>query len=225
MKERTTRKSILLAGVLFAAVTAAVASLAAQEPQERSEGTRAPGVFSFDARGGQLGVMVRNLEAADLAGPVTGGVRIAEVQPDSAAALAGLQPGDIVTTFDSERVRSTQQFARLVRETPEGRPVALAIVRDGRTETLEVTLEQRGSRFEGDGPWPEVSTFRFEHLEPQLRALEPHLREFEPRLREMEPRLREQLRTMEPRLREMDPDIRERLTEIERMLKELLDKM
>lgn len=212
MKAPITIKSFVLAALLLAAVGVAVSSLAAQEPKEPGEGTWAPRVFSFESRGSQLGVTVQDLEPADLAGPVTGGVRIEEVRPESAAARAGLQPGDIVTTFDQERVRSAQQFSRLVQETPDGRTVGVDILRDGQAQTLQVTPERR------------TATFRFEDLEPHLRDLEPRMRELAPRLREMEPRLREQLRTIEPRLREVEPEIRERLEEIERMLRELVER-
>lgn len=212
------RKTILFPLTLLAGVAIALSSLTAQEPQERHDHPVSPRVFSFDMRGVQIGVTVSDLESGDLGGRVTGGVRIDEVAPDSAAARAGLQAGDIVTTFDGERVRSTRQFSRLVQETPEGRPVGVEIVREGRAQSLQVTPERRAAarRFEGD-EWPGVTAFRFEELEPRLRELEP-------RLREMEPLIRERLREIEPRLRERDGDIRERLDEIERMLKQLIEK-
>ena len=42
---------------------------------------------------------------------------------DSPAQKAGFKPGDIVVDFDGERVRSSQQFTRLVQETAGGRSV------------------------------------------------------------------------------------------------------
>jgi membrane-associated protease RseP (regulator of RpoE activity) len=203
-----TRKAILVAGLLVVAVAAAGSGLAAQEPQEPRERPRAPRMFTFESQGTQIGVTVRDLEAAELAGPVTGGVRIDAVQPDSAAARAGLQPGDIVTAFDAERVRSTRQFSRLVQETPDGRTVEIRIVRAGQQQTLEVTPERRARRFD---------TGAFRDLEPRLRQLEPRLRE---ELQSLGPRLRD----LESRLRESEPEIRERLSEIERLLRQLLEK-
>lgn len=210
-----TRKAILVAGLLVVAVAAAGSGLAAQEPQEPRERPRAPRMFTFESQGTQIGVTVRDLEAAELAGPVTGGVRIDAVQPDSAAARAGLQPGDIVTAFDAERVRSTRQFSRLVQETPDGRTVEIRIVRAGQQQTLEVTPERRARRFD---------TGAFRDLEPRLRQLEPRLREIEPRLREELQSLGPRLRDLESRLRESEPEIRERLSEIERLLRQLLEK-
>lgn len=215
------RKTILFTLTLLTGVAIALSSLTAQEPQDPQEPRdrrAAPRVFSFDTRGVQLGVTISDLESRDLGGRVAGGVRIDEVAPDSAAAKAGLQAGDIVTTFDGERVRSARQFSRLVQETPEGRTVGVDIVRDGQVQSLQVTPERRAATMRFDGEeWPGAMAFRFEDIEPRLR-------EIEPRLREMEPLLREQLRELEPRLGERDGDIRERLDAIERMLKQLLEK-
>jgi serine protease Do len=95
----------------------------------------------LDGRGSQLGVMVRDLEG-DTAAKNTG-VEIEEVTPDSPAAKAGLKSGDIVTEYDGERVRSARQFTRLVQETPEGRSVRMAVLRNGQKQTLEATPEAR----------------------------------------------------------------------------------
>ncbi len=65
------------------------------------------------------------------------------VAEDSPAAAAGIMKGDVLVEFDGERVRSARQFARLVSETPPGRQVPLALVRDGRRMT--VTVEPRAS--------------------------------------------------------------------------------
>ncbi|MDP1571836.1 MAG: PDZ domain-containing protein [Vicinamibacterales bacterium] len=210
---RFTHTSLVLAAVLLAAVVAAVSTLAAQEPQERP---RTPRVFTFESRGSQLGVTVSDLEPADLAGAVTGGVRIDEVRPDTAAERAGLQAGDVVVRFDEERVRSTRQFSRLVQETPEGRTVGIDVVRGGQRQSLQVTPEAPRATQAFDGA-PGATAFRLEDLAPRLQELEP-------RLRELEPRLREEMRLLEPRLRERDPEVRQRLDDIERMLRQLLEK-
>jgi S1-C subfamily serine protease len=71
-----------------------------------------------------------------LAGP--SGVVVDEVSDESAAQKAGFKSGDIVLEFDGERVRSAQQFTRLVQETPAGRPVQAVVMRDGQKSTLSV---------------------------------------------------------------------------------------
>jgi serine protease Do len=93
--------------------------------------------------GGRIGVSVRDLDTADLKGKVSSGVAIESVDEDSPASKAGLKTGDIVVEFDGERVRSVRQFTRLVSETPEGRNVATAVLRDGQRVTVNVTPESR----------------------------------------------------------------------------------
>ena len=69
------------------------------------------------------------------------GVVVDEVEEESPAAKAGLQAKDVILSFADERVRSSEQLRRLVRETPAGRSVAVQISRDGQTRTLQVTPE------------------------------------------------------------------------------------
>lgn len=90
----------------------------------------------LDGRGSQLGVMVSDVEAKEAAG-----VRIDEVNADSPAERAGLKTGDVVVEFDGERVRSARQFTRLVQETPDGRTVKIAVLRNGQKQTLDATPE------------------------------------------------------------------------------------
>lgn len=126
---------------LAAAVGGAVAGLGAQDPSTRaSSSPRAsrPSVFTLDGRGSQLGVVVSDVDAKQ--GP---GVKVDEVTSDSAAEKAGLKEGDVVVEFDGERVRSARQFTRLVQETPEGRTVKIAVLRDGKKQTFEATPEAR----------------------------------------------------------------------------------
>jgi S1-C subfamily serine protease len=47
--------------------------------------------------------------------------------------------GDIIVEFDGERVRSTRQLSRLVRESADGRAVRATVVRDGSRRTVDVT--------------------------------------------------------------------------------------
>jgi S1-C subfamily serine protease len=141
----------------------------------------------LDGRGAQLGVVVEDLSTEQLksAGGVASGVRIEDVAQDSPAAKAGLREGDIVVDVDGDRVRSARQFSRLIQETPEGRSVALGIVRNGQRQTISVTPEARAFGFGID------SDRIGRDIARSLRDIEPRLREIEPRLRELEPGLRE----------------------------------
>jgi len=181
--------------VLAAATVAAVAGVVAQSRPDPAPAPAARGrVLMLDGRGGQLGVVIRDLDADGLknAAGAASGVRIDDVDQNSPAAKAGIREGDIVVDVDGERVRSARQFSRLIQETPDGRSVKLGIVRDGKRQNIDVTPEAGTSAFGFDGDRISRDVERgLRDLGPRLRELEPQLREIEPRLREIEPRLRE----------------------------------
>lgn len=92
-------------------------------------------------RGSHIGVTVRDVDAADAKDPKAG-IVIEEVSTGSPADKAGMKAGDAITEFDGERVRSTLQFTRLVRETPDGRPVQAVLSRGGQRITVTVTPDR-----------------------------------------------------------------------------------
>jgi serine protease Do len=72
--------------------------------------------------------------------PAERGVVLGKIVPDSPAAKAGLKPGDVVTEINGERVEGTAQFRRMIREIPAGRVAQLKVWRDGREQTMNITL-------------------------------------------------------------------------------------
>jgi serine protease Do len=74
------------------------------------------------------------------------GVEITRVEPDSPADTAGLKKGDVVLEYNGQRVEGTEQFVRLVRETPPGRKATLLISRDGQTQTITATIGATSGR-------------------------------------------------------------------------------
>lgn len=58
------------------------------------------------------------------------GVYVADVAPESTAAVAGLRPGDIILDADRRPVTSTAQLQNVVKAHPAGRPLLLRIARD-----------------------------------------------------------------------------------------------
>jgi serine protease Do len=71
------------------------------------------------------------------------GVEITSVQDDSPASKAGLKVGDIVLDYNGQRVEGTEQFIRMVRETPVGRTVKMQVGRGGATQTVSATVAAR----------------------------------------------------------------------------------
>ena len=70
------------------------------------------------------------------------GALISQVMPDSPAAKAGLQVGDIITKFNGKPVEQWSQLPPLVGETPVGKQVPVTVLRENHRKTLTVTIEQ-----------------------------------------------------------------------------------
>lgn len=78
--------------------------------------------------------------------PAERGVIIRGVTPDSPAARAGLRENDVIMEVDGQRVEGNAQFRRMIHEIPAGRTVPVAVWRDGRAQTLNVTLAKAEER-------------------------------------------------------------------------------
>lgn len=104
------------------------------------------------------------------------GVEITRVEDDSPAAKAGLKTGDVVLEYNGQRIEGTEQFVRMVRETPVGRQVRLLVSRDGSTQTLTATIAERRG---GTAIFPPFGDERFkaqnEKLKQQMEKLQQQL--------------------------------------------------
>jgi len=112
-----------------------------------------PRVFTTttDDGSGWLGVEIGEVtaeKAKDLKLAEARGVEVIDVEPDGPAAKAGLKEHDVITRYDGQVVEGTVQFRRLVRETPSGRNISLAISRNGSTQDISVELGDRSSFYE-----------------------------------------------------------------------------
>jgi serine protease Do len=105
--------------------------------------------WSVPAGGSYLGVHASDIDAdrvRELKLKEERGVEIMSVEPDSPAEKAGLQKGDAVLEFNGQRVEGTEQFVRMVRETPPGRTVKLGVSRAGSMQTLNATIGRRKAK-------------------------------------------------------------------------------
>jgi serine protease Do len=95
--------------------------------------------------------------AKELKLPAERGVVIGTVVPDSPAAKAGLKENDVITEINGQRIEGAAQFRRMIREIPAGRTAQLTVWRDGRTQSVTVTLgksEERRHSFKVFTPGP-----------------------------------------------------------------------
>lgn len=75
------------------------------------------------------------------------GVFVGEVFPDTPASAAGLVPGDVVLKFAGQRVRNPAELQSLVERTPFDQTQPMLIVRDGREQTVQVTVKSLPEEF------------------------------------------------------------------------------
>ena len=91
-----------------------------------------------EATHGLLGASVK--PAASVEGSTITGAYIQEVTEGGAAASAGLQQGDIVTGFNGVPITDATDLTAQVRAAASGTEAEVTYVRDGETQTVEVTL-------------------------------------------------------------------------------------
>ena len=80
--------------------------------------------------------------------PNEGGIIVSTVIPSSPAYKAGFKPGDVITLFNGTPVTAQQDqdvvtFTKLVRESPLNVPLDIVFYRDGKQETIKLTLTAR----------------------------------------------------------------------------------
>jgi len=74
---------------------------------------------------------------------VPDGVRFADVRPESPAAKAGLQGGDVLKSFDGKPIANLYDFTYALRDSKVGQTVVVEYERDGNKASTKVTLEKR----------------------------------------------------------------------------------
>lgn len=163
----------------FSGLTMAIALLVAgagvlrgQEMPQPPEPPGPPGAEQFfvvNDGAAHLGVNLDDVtaeKAQELKLPAVAGAIVNSVQPESAAAKAGLKVGDVITEFDSVRVRSSAELRRLIRETPPGRTVTIKIVRGGKTSVLSAKLEPSSNHLNIYGPGTHIPAINM----PEIRV-------------------------------------------------------
>jgi len=95
---------------------------------------------------GWLGVSIQEV-TADLAKQFgikqSKGALVSEVLPDSPAAAAGIQSGDVITTFNGKTVDGPSILRNIVAQTPVGNKVKVVVLRDKKPVTIDVKIAEQ----------------------------------------------------------------------------------
>jgi serine protease Do len=135
-------------------------------------------------RRGWLGVRIQTVtdEIAEGLGLAEAkGALVAGVTDDGPAKGAGIEPGDVILTFDAKDVVEMRKLPRLVAETKIGKEVAVKVWRKGKMVTLGVVLgelPEDDQKVASIAPAaPKATTESMEALGLTLSAISDELRE------------------------------------------------
>lgn len=103
------------------------------------------------------------------------GALVAAVSPDSPAAKAGLQPGDVLTAVDGRGVGNPRELAQAVADHKPGDKAGISVMRDGAVRVMTVTLmampDERQTADSGEeGPRQGGIGLALAPLNPELRG-------------------------------------------------------
>jgi hypothetical protein len=99
----------------------------------------------FGGRGTTLGVAFVPLTAElrqHFGAPEDAGVMVSKVIADSPAQAAGIEVGDIITKVDGKAVTEDMGLGQLIHARKAGETVAIEVLREGRSQTLNATLKE-----------------------------------------------------------------------------------
>ncbi len=98
-----------------------------------------------ETRRGWLGVRIQDMspEIAESMGLTDAAGALVTDVPDGPAKDAGIKSGDVITRFGGAEVADAGDLTRRVADAPIGEAVPVIVLREGRTETLAVTLGRR----------------------------------------------------------------------------------
>jgi serine protease Do len=120
---------------------------------------------------GRIGVAVRPVpaESIDEFGlRDRSGALVATVSPNSAAAKAGIEPGDVVIAYNGKPIQKQEDLVQAVMATKPGTTVPIRVMRDRQERTLSITVDeldleaetQQAARGGNDRDQPQQETSR-----------------------------------------------------------------
>jgi serine protease Do len=103
------------------------------------------------------------------------GALVAQVTPDSPAAKAGIEQGDVITQFNGQQLEGPRELSRTVAQTDVGKQVTITVLRDGESRTLNATLteleetQSAEAQSQGGGEQPGPLGLTLAPVSPELR--------------------------------------------------------
>jgi serine protease Do len=123
-----------------------------------------------ETRRGWLGVRIQGVTdeiAESLNMGRARGALIAGIDDKGPAKPAGIEPGDVVLSFDGKDVREMRDLPRIVADTPVGKTVDVVVLRKGKEQTLRVTVarleetpQQQANLRSQPAPQPEANVVK-----------------------------------------------------------------
>ncbi len=123
---------------------------------------------------GWLGVLIQKVSteiAESLGLEAAKGALVADVMSDGPAKKAGVEVGDVIVQFDGHAVNDSNELPFLVARTPVGKTVELVVIREGKRQSLSVTIAE----LEDDGG--EAATSEEDSLGLTVQPLTPEIAE------------------------------------------------
>jgi len=121
---------------------------------------------------GSLGVDTQDVDARIAAGLKLGeprGAVVTRVDAGSTAAVAGLQPGDVILAANGQRIDDSDTLRNFVGLQPVGSKITLDVRRDGKPLTLAVALREQPRAVAGASLDPRLSGASFAEVPERLR--------------------------------------------------------
>jgi len=80
------------------------------------------------------------------------GLMVEDVGNDTPAAKAGIKTHDILMTYDDQKLFTPEQFVKLIHSDKPGREVSLGLIREGKSQSMKVTLGEREAKWDAHHP-------------------------------------------------------------------------
>jgi len=107
-----------------------------------AEQLKKTGKVSRSMLGVSMQAEITDAEAKGLNLPDTRGALVAGVQEGSGAAKAGIEPGDVITAFNGQKINSREELPPLVGPLPAGSKATITVIRNGKPRDFTVTLSE-----------------------------------------------------------------------------------